>query len=193
MKNVLALLIFITVPLFAADPRVEMDVSVLGGTAVGFGTLTPTLWRVHEGRGTEGRLTLFLNGSVGAAIELGRQRIESGTGALSSGSHAIPEAMMLDWFSAAHGRAVVYLGAGASYLKYRQNRITPNGQLDQPDHAALMTEAGVKYLLSSKWSVNSGLRFGPARSTAEVNHADGTVERIDFHQLYLSGGVGYRF
>ncbi len=193
MKRILVLLMFVAVPLFADDPRVEVGVSVLGGTALGFGRLTPTLWRVHERRGTEGRLTLFLSDSVGAAIDLGKQRIQSHAGSLTSRSRALPEAMMLDWFTAPHARVVGYLGAGASYLKYRQNRITANGQLEQPDHAALMTEAGVKYLLSSKWTVNSGVRFGPARSTAEVNHADGSVEKIDFHQLYFSGGIGYRF
>ncbi|HSP16860.1 MAG TPA: OmpW family outer membrane protein [Thermoanaerobaculia bacterium] len=193
MKRILPLLLFIALPLLGADPRAEIGVSMFGGTAAGFGSLTPTAWRVHEGRGAGARLTVFLNESIGAAIDFGRQRIESRAGAMTSDSHALPEAVMLDWYGAPHARVVAYLGAGASYLKYRQNHVTADGQLDQPDHGALMTEAGVKYLLSSRWRLNTGLRFGPARSTAEVNHAAGQVERIDFHQFYLSGGVGYCF
>ncbi len=188
---VIAAMLF-AVPAFAADLG-ELSVSMFGGSTVGFGSLTPSDWRVHEGRGADARLTVFFSHSFGAALDIGKQRIESHAPGLSESSHAEPEALMLDWYGRSHGRAIPYLGAGASYLRYRQSHNTADGQLAQPDHAALMTEAGVKYILSPRWRVNTGVRFGPARSTAEVSHANGTVDKVDFHQLYVSGGVGFAF
>jgi outer membrane protein W len=171
----------------------EVSLGVFGGANLGFGTLTRTDWHVRDGRGADARLTLFLADSIGASVDVGRQRIESSANGAMESSHAMPEAAMLDWYGDSHGRAVPYLGAGASYLRYRQSHATPNGELAQPDHAALMTEAGVKYVLTPRWRVNTSVRFGPARSTAEVMHNDGTVEHIDFHQLYVSGAVGFAF
>lgn len=182
----------VVVPAFAGDTA-EVSVSVFGGSSVGFGSLTPSNWRLHEGRGVDARLTVFLPRSLSASIDFGRQRIESRDGTVAESSHAVPEAMMIDWYGPARGRTVPYLGLGASYLRYRQSHATANGQLQQPDHGALMTEAGVKYLLSPHWSFNTGVKFGPARSTAEVFHANGTVDKVDFHQLYVSGGISFGF
>ncbi|HSP35126.1 MAG TPA: OmpW family outer membrane protein [Thermoanaerobaculia bacterium] len=182
----------LSVPVFGADLG-ELAVSMIGGSSRGFGSLTPTDWRLHEGRGAEARLTIFLPGSLSASVDVGKQRIESRAAGVTEASHAVSQAVMLDWYGGALGRAVPYLGAGVSYLRYGQAHPTAEGQLTQPDHAAFMTEAGVKYLLSPKWRFNTGVRFGPARSTAEVMHANGTVEHIDFHQFYVSAGIGYAF
>lgn len=184
--------LFFVIPAFAGDIA-ELSVSMFGGSSVGFGSLTPSSWRLHEGRGADARLTVFLPGSFSAAVDLGRQRIVSRDGTVIESSHAVPEALMLDWYGPSHGRAIPYLGVGASYLRYRQAHSTSAGQLAQPDHAALMTEAGVRYLLSPHWRLNTGVRFGPARSTAEITHANGTVDKIDFHQLYMSCGIGFSF
>ncbi len=193
MKRFVVLIAMLfAVPAFAADLG-ELSVSMFGGSSVGFGSLTPTDWRLHEQRGLDARLSVFMTGSLAAAIDFGRQRIVSHAAGLTESAHAEPEALMLDWYGRSHGRAVPYLGAGASYLRYRQSHSTPDGQLTQPDHAALMTEAGIKYVLSPRWRVNTGVRFGPARSTAEVSHANGTVDKVDFHQLYVSGGIGFAF
>lgn len=194
MKRLFALLVtsFVALPLFAGDLG-EVSVGVFGGSNLGFGSLTRTDWRLHDGRGADARLTVFVTPSFSAAIDVGKQRIQSRANGVMESSHAEPEAAMLDWYGDPHGRAIPYLGAGASYLRYRQSHATPNGQLAQPDHAALMTEAGVKYVLTPKWRVNTSVRFGPARSTAEVMHTDGTVEKIDFHQFYFSGALGFAF
>jgi len=186
------LAVLVAIPAFAGD-HAELSLGIFGGSNLGFGSLTRTDWRLHDGRGADLRLTIFLSDSISAALDVGKQRIESHADGVAESSHAVPESMMLDWSGDSHGRAIPYLGAGASYLRYRQSHTTPSGQLAQPDHAALMTEAGVKYVLTRGWRVNTGVRFGPARSTAEVSHANGTVEHIDFHQLYVSGAIGYAF
>ena len=193
MKKLFIVFAFlISVPAFAGDIA-EVSLGVFGGSSLGFGSLTHTDWRLHERAGADARVTVFMGDSLSAAIDVGKQRIESRADGVAEWSHAEAGALMVDWCGESHGRAVPYVGAGASYLRYRQSHATPNGQLAQPDHAALMTEAGLKYVVSPKWRVNTGVRFGPARSTAEVNHSDGTVEHIDFHQLYVSGGIGYAF
>lgn len=179
--------------IFTFDPHVEVSASVVGGPAVGFGVLTPTSWHMHPQRGTDARVSFFFNDAFAATLDGARQRVETKTGPLRDEAHAYPAALLLDWYAPAHARLLPYIGAGVSYLAYRRAEVTAAGHMGQPDHAALMTEAGMQYLLSSKWTLQAGAKYGPARSTAEINHADGNVEKVDFHQMYLSGGVGYRF
>ncbi len=107
--------------------------------------------------------------------------------------HIIPASAIIQYHPFTHSILQPYLGAGVSYLMFRGGVRTPYGTAAQPDHGALMTEAGVRYLFSPHWSLNSGVKFGPARSTAEIFHADGTVDKIDFHQLYVSTGIGFSF
>ena len=190
--SLILLSLLMSVPAFAADLG-ELSIGMFGGSSLGFGTLTHSDWRLHEDRGAAARLSISLTDSLSAALVLGRQRIESRAGGVTESSHAMPGAMMLDWSGASYGHAIPFFGAGVSYLRYRQAHATPDGQLAQPDHAAFMTEAGVKYVLSPRWRVNTGVQFGPARSTAEVMHGNGTVERVDFHQFYVSGGIGFAF
>ncbi len=186
------LVLLVSASAFAGDLG-EISLGMFGGSSLGFGTLTHTDWRLHERRGVDGRLSISLTDSLSAAVVIGRQRIESRADGVTTASHEMPMALMLDCFGAAHGHAIPYLGIGVSYLRYRQAHPTANGQLAQPDHGALMTEAGLKYMLSPRWRVNTGVQFGPARSTAEVMHGNGTVDKIDFHQLYVSGGIGFAF
>jgi outer membrane protein W len=194
MKRFLLVLLVVVVsaPAFAADIG-EISLGMFGGSSLGFGTLTQTDWRLHERNGIDGRLSILLTDSLSAALVIGRQRIESRVDGVTEASHEVPMALMFDGYGSSHGHAIPYLGIGVSYLRYRQAHATPDGQLAQPDHGALMTEAGVKYILSPRWRVNTGVQFGPARSTAEVMHGNGTVDKIDFHQLYVSAGIGFAF
>jgi outer membrane protein W len=179
--------------MFSFDPHVEVAASLVGGPAVGFGALTPTAWHMHPQRGADARVSFFLNDWFGVSLDAARQRLSTQAGGAREEAHSYPTSLLFDWYAPLHAQVVPYLGVGVSHLAYRRTAITPDGHMGQPDHAALMTEAGVQYLFSKGWMLQVGAKYGPARSTAEVNHADGTVDRIDFHQMYVSGGVGYRF
>lgn len=179
--------------LFAFDPHVEIAASLVGGPAVGFGRLTPTEWRMHPQRGADARVSLFWNDQFAVALDGARERVETKAGPMRDESHSYPAALLLDWYAPAQTRLLPFLGVGVSYLAYRSTAVTAYGHVGQPDHAALMTEAGVQYLVSPKWTLQAGAKYGPARSTAEINKSGGNVEKVDFHQMYLSGGVGYRF
>ena len=183
--------LLVATSLAAAD--VDVSVGAVGALNRDFGTLTPTPWRLHEQRGATVGINWFFVPDLsveleGAAIREHVTYDGSRTGEVRS----IPTSMLL-FVHTPDGPVRAYIGAGVSYLMYRDIVRSPYGGPQQPDHAALMIGGGIDYALSQRWSLNVEGKYGPARSTAEMRGADGAIQKVDFHQLYISTGLRFRF
>ncbi|HEX9161265.1 MAG TPA: OmpW family outer membrane protein [Thermoanaerobaculia bacterium] len=191
MKTIAALLLlFATSSLFAAD--VEISASALTGTNHHFATLTPSEWRLQAGVGVSVGAHWFATKHVSFDLESGvEQQRALVVGNRVERFRSLPMSLMLQVHESSRS-LMPYAGAGISYLLYRGVTTITAGQPAQPDHPAIVVGAGTDYVLSTRWKLNFDMKYGPARSTAEVNRAGG-VEKIDFHQLYVSTGLKYHF
>lgn len=193
MKQI-AIVVLMLVPMSrAAASEVDVCVGAVGAINKEFGTLTPTGWRFHEERGpTIGLRWIFWSDfSISASVADVHEHVRY-DGERTSAMRSVPASLML----AVHGPEGVirpYVGAGVSYLMYRDVVRSPYGVPAQPDHAALIIGGGLDYALSSRWALNLDLKYGPARSTAEVMLPGGTAEHIDFHQFYSGLALRWRF
>jgi outer membrane protein W len=178
----------------AAADSIEVFVAAMGGANHEFGLLTPTQWRLHAGHGAAAGVDWHLTRHFSAEVMSGNESESVRVSGTRQGSfHVIPNAAVFQYHPVTDALVEPYIGVGVSYLMFRGNRATPFGRFEQPDHAALMTQAGLDYVASSHWRLMFGAEYGPARSTAEVTHATARTEKIDFHQLYLATGLRYRF
>jgi outer membrane protein W len=178
----------------AAAESIEVFVAALGGANHEFGSLTPTQWRLHAGHGAAAGVDWHLTRHLSAEVMSGNESESVRVNGMRGGSfHVIPNAAVIQYHPVTDAIVEPYIGAGVSYLMYRGRRSTPFGRAEQPDHAALMTQAGFDYVATPHWRLMFGAEYGPARSTAEVTHPTAKTEKIDFHQLYLVTGLRYRF
>lgn len=176
---------------FAAT--IDVFAGGLGGANHAFGSLTGTDWRVRAGKGVQAGFDWFLTDHISAMVSSGIERELVRVRGQSVGEfRSIPSSAIFDYHVFA-GPIEPYAGVGVAYLVYRGRRGTAFGHADPPDHAALMTNAGVNYVIAPRWRLMVGAEYGPARSTAEVRHANAPTEKVDYHQLYVSTALRYRF
>lgn len=184
----------IVVALPASAGSFEVFAAALGGQNHGFSSLTPTDWRLHAGRGERVGMDWFPFEHFSAQVSVGNENERmSLEGVREAKFHVIPASAIIQFHPLTQTIVQPYLGVGVSYLMFRGGVRTPYGTAAQPDHGALMSDFGIDYVASSHWRVMIGGEYGPARSTAEVLRSDGSVQKIDYHQFYITSGLRYRF
>jgi outer membrane protein W len=190
MKRVFVCLLLST---SALAGEVSVSVGAVGALNKAFGELTPTGFRFHDERGATLGIEWYLWRGVsvsawGADIHEHVRYNGERTGEIRS----VPTSIMFQVHTA-EATFRPYIGAGVSYLMYRNLERSPFGMPEQPDHAAAIIGGGVDYSFSSRWALNFDVKYGPARSTAEVAVPGGPVQHIDFHQMYRSLGIRCRW
>ena len=173
---------------------IEVFAGAVGGANRAFGSLTPTDWRVRAGKGFDAGVDWYLTDHISTEVWTARESEFVRVGGERAGEfHSISSGGLVQVHASLTPVLQPYLGVGVAYLMYRGHRGNAFGIVEQPDHAALMTKGGVDYVMSTHWRLTLGAEYGPARSTAEVKHLNAPTEKVDFHQLYISTGLRYRF
>lgn len=194
-RIIIAVLAALVIGTAAAEAGpIEVFAGAVGGANHAFGSLTPTDWRVHQGRGLNAGIDWYLTDHISAEVWTARQNEFINVSGQRAGEfRSLSTAGLVQFHMSLTPVVQPYVGVGVAYLMYSGNRTTPYGSAEPPDHAALMTQAGVDYVMSQHWRLTLGAVYGPARSTAEVTHPNAPTDKVDFHQLYISTGLRYRF
>jgi outer membrane protein W len=188
-----AVLLLLSAAPQARAATIDVFAGGLGGANHAFGSLTETDWRVRAGKGVEVGLDWFLTDHISAMVSSGSERELVRVNGHSVGEfRSIPSSAIFEYHAFA-GSIEPYAGVGVAYLVFRGRRGTAFGHVDPPDHAALMTNAGINYVIAPRWRLMVGAEYGPARSTAEVRHANAPTDKVDYHQLYVTTALRYRF
>ena len=193
MRHIIPVIASLLVAAAAAASEVDVSAGATDASNRHFGSLTPTNWRFHDERGVTLGVDWFLHPNVSVDTDIAevREHVRY-EGARTAALRAVPASFIVQ-FHAPDGPVRPYIGSGVSYLMYRDVVRSPFGVPAQPDHAAAVVGGGTDFAVSGHWMLNVDAKYGPARSTAEVLRRDGSAEKIDFHQMYVSTRVRYRF
>ncbi len=173
---------------------IEVFGAALGGAHHEFGSITPTDWRRPAGRGAAAGLDWYFAGHFSAQVQTGVETENIRVSGSQQGRfHIIPTSALVQYHPVTDSIVEPYVGVGVAYLMFRGGVTTPYGRAEQPDHAALMTDAGINYVVARHWRVSIGAEYGLARSTAEIVHPGAKTDKVDYHQLYIATGLRYRF
>jgi len=94
-----------------------------------------------------------------------------------------------------------YVGAGIEFpLLRRSDDVVASSamhitRIEQPDHVALVLQAGARMPLGERWWIGMDAKVLPAESTLETHRAEHPRDALqtNFHPLVLATGVGIRF
>ena len=192
MRTATTVLLMMIAAAGAAAGEMSVSVGAVNGNNKEFGSLTPTDWRLHDERGLMFGMEWFFwrNVSIaGSAADI-HEHVRYNSARIGS-MRSVPTSLMFQ-LHGPDGLVRPYIGAGVSNLMYRDVR-SAYGVPQQPDHAAAIVAGGVDYALSNRWALNFDVKYGPARSTAEIALPDGATQHVDFHQMYSSLAIRCRF
>lgn len=98
------------------------------------------------------------------------------------------------------GAIAPYVGAGVIFPLVRRALdvvALPSMQIvriEEPDHGALVLQAGARTALSQRWWLGVDAKIFPAESTLETHRAARPrASQTNFHPLIVSTGMGLRF
>ncbi|HEV2721929.1 MAG TPA: OmpW family outer membrane protein [Thermoanaerobaculia bacterium] len=90
-----------------------------------------------------------------------------------------------------------YVGAGIELPLLRRGNEPVAGiaRIEQPDHVALVLQAGARVPLGQRWWIGMDAKVLPAESTLETHRAEYPRDALqtNFHPLVLATGLGVRF
>ena len=143
-----------------------------------------------------GRVSLEVKAAV-LATEMRLRTVQGDfVGTVNVGSvNMIPVTALVQWHPFEEGALRPYVGAGVAHIFVED--IDAEGLIPRTDFSnptGLVVDGGVRFSLSSRWSLTGDARYVPIETSGSVRFGDGASEaELDVRPLVVGFGIAYRF
>jgi outer membrane protein W len=193
-------LVLIALPASAADRYdVQLGSGLLAFPGSGHVQGTSTYLRVAPQAGPSLAADLWIgdNTALQLAASEAWPRVSVRHGGEGRRIRVVPLSFSLLQRIDAGGYVQPYVGAGIElpFLRRSNDAVVGITRIEQPDHLALVLQAGARVPLGQRWWIGMDAKVLPAQSTLETHRAEYPRDALqtNFHPLVLATGVGMRF